>query len=193
MDGTALPSSDGAVIQALDSLIANITTLKSIVQSQIEILEDLRDIYENTNRTPAKRNCRNKNVVKIPVLQRAIEEIPVALITIDGVVEEREKYHEKLDVLLERVGRSKKYVLYPAPVILTAEWRNSRLTVIVGPNYQTRSTPIRNRYSNKTALGSHGYPNRKSPEGYIRSDGKSLRRHRYPNTTAFGSHSYPNG
>lgn len=115
MDGTALPSSDGAVIQALDSLIANITTLKSIVQSQIEILEDLRDIYENTDRTPAKKNCRNKNVVKIPVLQRAIEEIPVALITIDGVVEEREKYQEKLDVLLERVRKSKKYVLYPAP------------------------------------------------------------------------------
>lgn len=102
-----------AVARALDLLVVNIATLKNIVQSQVEILEDLRDIYENTIRAPAQKNCHDKNVVKIPVLHRSVEEISSALMTIDKIVEERKKYQEKLDALSERAGKSRKYVLSP--------------------------------------------------------------------------------
>lgn len=104
----------------LDSLIVNIATLKSIVQSQVEILEDLRDIYEHTVRAPAKKNCHNKNVVKIPVLHRLTEQIPSALMTIDKIVEERKRYQEQLDFLLERAGKLKKNV--PPPLMPTAKY-----------------------------------------------------------------------
>lgn len=96
--------------RALDLLIVDIATLESIVQSQVEILEDLRDIYEHTVRAPAKRNCYNKNVVKIPVLHKSTEQITSALMTIDKIVEERKKYHEQLHFLLERAEKSKKNV-----------------------------------------------------------------------------------
>ncbi|KAL0640311.1 hypothetical protein Q9L58_000591 [Maublancomyces gigas] len=103
-------NNDNTVVQTLDSLVIDLITLKSIVKSQVEILEDLQDIYENTTRTPAQGNCHNKNVVKIPVLQKAVEEIPFAVVTIEAVVRERKKYQEKLDVLLERAERSKKHL-----------------------------------------------------------------------------------
>lgn len=111
-------TNDNTIIQTLDSLVVDLITLKGIVQSQVEILEDLQDIYENTIRIPVQWNCHNKNVVKIPVVQKAAEEIPLAVITIEAVIRERKKYQEKLDVLLERAGRSKKDVLSPASVIL---------------------------------------------------------------------------
>lgn len=105
---------DDTVIRTLDSLVVDLITLKSIVQSQVEILEDLQDIYKNTIRTPSQRNCHNKNVVKIPVLQKAGEEVPLAVAAIKAVVKERKKYQEKLDALLERAKISKKYVPPPA-------------------------------------------------------------------------------
>lgn len=109
-----MPETNGnAVAQTLDSLVIDLITLKIIVQSQVEILEDLQDIYENTIRTPAQGNCYNRNVAKIPVLQKAKEEIPLVVVTIEAVVRERKKYQEKLDVLLERARGSKKYVLFP--------------------------------------------------------------------------------
>lgn len=82
----------------LVTLAADITTLKCVLQSQIEILKDLKDIYENAVR------------VGIPVLCIYPKQISSALKMIDKVVEERREFEQKLDDVLGRVERLKSTV-----------------------------------------------------------------------------------
>lgn len=102
----------------LNTLTASIATLKSVVQSQIEILEDLRDTYENPIKIPAKDGSYKRAAANMPVINRLHEQIPLALEAIDKVIEERQKYEQKLDILLGKVERLRKHV-FPLPVLIT--------------------------------------------------------------------------
>lgn len=98
-------------------MIADITTLKSIIQSQVVILEDLRDVYENSFRSPSEKNCFNKVGVDLPKLSKSREQIPPTFGTIDKVIEERGNFEKKFDVLLERAERLMNYVFFPHPCL----------------------------------------------------------------------------
>lgn len=120
--------------------MVDVETLKRILESQIEILEDLRDIYENTIRDPLKKNCYNKIGLNIPVLQDSREQIPPTLDTIDKVIEERQKLGQKLDDVLVRVEKLKSAVTSPTSFSLPpikyillnlCSWKNSYLQLSI--------------------------------------------------------------
>jgi hypothetical protein len=106
---SSLPSTDDiSIISNLERLNTDISALNIGVKSQIEILKELRQIYENTF---YQENTYDRNSMKIPMLWEMKEQIRPALPTIDKIIGERKLFYENLKDLVKGVRKLQKSVL----------------------------------------------------------------------------------
>ncbi|KAF8248702.1 hypothetical protein K440DRAFT_660737 [Wilcoxina mikolae CBS 423.85] len=95
----------------LNVFITEMTTLRNIVRSQDEALQDLNDILENSDWDPEETGY-NKNIIPLPpsLSQNGPENMPVILKSLRDVKEERAKFKEIIDQVLES-GRTSQGLL----------------------------------------------------------------------------------
>ncbi|KAI5851645.1 hypothetical protein DFP73DRAFT_537947 [Morchella snyderi] len=99
------PTDGLGMISNLQSLNTDISALNIVVKSQIEILKELRQIYENTF---YQENIYDRNAIKIPLLWEMKEQIGPALLTIDKIIGERNLFYENLNDLVKGVRKLQK-------------------------------------------------------------------------------------
>lgn len=91
--------------------------MKDVVQSQIQILEDLREIFQNSFKFEkgVGRPRNHRNAVKIPYIMDGKEQMRKAVVTVDAVIRERKEFKEELSVWLKDLRKSK-ILVWPLPV-----------------------------------------------------------------------------
>ncbi|KAH8144410.1 uncharacterized protein LAJ45_11610 [Morchella importuna] len=97
------------LIEAFEESLADIAIMKDVVQSQIQILEDLREIFQNSFKFEkgVGRPRNHRNAVKIPYIMDGKEQMRKAVVTVDAVIRERKEFKEELSVWLKDLRKSK--------------------------------------------------------------------------------------
>lgn len=101
------------LLQVLDKVVTDIDIMTSVVQSQIQILQDLREVYQVSFRERSQRTVAS--TVRVPVITRHKEQIRVAMETAGVVIEGRKAFCKSLDDLLKDFKKIHGSVLSPAP------------------------------------------------------------------------------
>jgi hypothetical protein len=115
------------LIEAFEESLADIAIMKAVVQSQIQILEDLREIFQNSFKFEkgVGRPRNHRNAVKIPYIMDGKEQMRKAVVTLDAVIRERREFREELSVWLKDLRKSKILVW----LLFLCVWRGAKLTV----------------------------------------------------------------
>lgn len=100
----------------LDKVVADIYIMISVVQSQIQILQDLREVYHVSFRKKLQRSV--DSTVKVPVISKHEEQIRAAVRTVDVVIEGRKAFCKTLDDLLKDFQKLYDSVLSSIPLLL---------------------------------------------------------------------------
>lgn len=101
------------LLQVLDKVVADIDIMTSVVQSQIQILQDLREVYQVSFRERSQRTTAS--TVRVPVITRHKEQIRAAVETAGVVIEGRKAFCKSLDDLLKDFKKIHGSVLSPTP------------------------------------------------------------------------------
>lgn len=82
-----------------------------VVESQIQILRDLREIFSVSSRKKGERSV--ESILKIPVIVKQKEQMPSTVKAIGVVIERREAFYATLDGLFKDVKRAHRSVTFP--------------------------------------------------------------------------------
>ncbi|KAI5851752.1 hypothetical protein DFP73DRAFT_538419 [Morchella snyderi] len=98
-----------ALVEAFEESLADIAIMKDVVQSQIQILEDLREIFQNSFKFEkgVGRPRNHRNAVKIPYIMDGKEQMRKAVVTLDALIRERRDLSEELGLWLKDLRKSK--------------------------------------------------------------------------------------
>lgn len=99
------------LLLVLGKAIADVYTMVSVVQSQIQILQDLREVYHVSFRKRLDRSVAS--TIRVPVISKQEEQIRAAVRTIDTVVEGRKAFCFVLDDLLKDFKKTNDFVVFP--------------------------------------------------------------------------------
>lgn len=91
-----------------EKAVIEISTMTNIVRSQIQILRELREIFQISINSRSRRS--HGGTVRIPVMSDQREQIRAAESTLGAIIQERETFSEKLDILFKDVKKTQKSV-----------------------------------------------------------------------------------
>lgn len=98
------------LLLVLGKAITDIYTMASVVQSQIQILRDLREVYHVSFRKRLDRSVAS--TIRVPVISKQEEQIRAAVRTIDTVIEGRKAFCFVLDDLLKDFKKTNDFVIF---------------------------------------------------------------------------------
>lgn len=97
---------------ALNKAITDIYTMTSVVRSQIQILQDLQEVYQVSFRKKLERSVAS--TINIPVISKQKEQIRAAVRTIDVVIQGRKAFCAALDDLVQDFKKTNDTVISTA-------------------------------------------------------------------------------
>lgn len=99
------------LILVLSKAVTDVYTMASVVKSQIQILQDLRELYHVSFRKKLDRFVAS--TIKVPIISKQEEQIRAAVRTIDTVIEGRKAFCLVLDDLLKDFKKTNDFVILP--------------------------------------------------------------------------------
>lgn len=109
-----LNSEKKRLLLALDKAITDIYTMSSVVRSQIQILQDLQEVYHVSFRKKLERSVAS--TINVPVISKQKEQIRAAVRTIDVVIQGRKAFCAALDDLVRDFKKTNDSVISTAPL-----------------------------------------------------------------------------
>lgn len=107
----------------LDKVVADIYIMTSVVLSQIQILQDLREVYHVSFRKKIQRSV--DSTIKVPVISKHEEQIRAAVRTVDVVIEGRKAFCKTLGDLLNNFQKLHDSVLSSIDIPLLLRVKNA--------------------------------------------------------------------
>lgn len=109
-----LNSEKKKMLLVLNKAITDIYTMTSVVRSQIQILQDLQEVYHVSFRKKLERSVAS--TINVPVISKQKEQIRAAVRTIDVVIQGRKAFCAALDDLVQDFKKTNDTVISTAPL-----------------------------------------------------------------------------
>lgn len=110
----------------LNKAITDIYTITSVVRSQIQILQDLQEVYHVSFRKKLERSVAS--TINVPVISKQKEQIRAAVRTIDVVIQGRKAFCAALDDLVQDFKKTNDTVISTAPLFDLFSYLRTRNT-----------------------------------------------------------------